>query len=152
MKPRAAVILIENDRIALIERYRAGKHYFVFPGGKIEAGETPAAAAKRETLEELGLVVKIGRLVAEVWYQGTPQYYFLVSRISGEFGCGKGKEMGSLADSEKGSHHPMWIAVEDLPAIPLLPGIMSGYTLESYRSNWPEQPLVIADTPTDASV
>ena len=151
MKPRAAIILIENDRIALIERYKAGRHYFVFPGGKIEAGEAPATAATRETLEELGLIVEVGRLVAEVWYQGTPQYYFLASRVSGEFGSGKGKEMGNSADSEKGSHHPIWVAVEDLPAIPLLPAIMAGYTLRNHHDNWPEQPLLIDDTPTDES-
>jgi 8-oxo-dGTP diphosphatase len=152
VKARAAVVLIEKDRIALIERYRAGKHYFVFPGGKIEAGETPEVAAKRETLEELGLIVEIRRLVAEVWYLGTPQYYFLASRISGKFGTGKGKEMDSLADSEKGSHQPLWIPVENLPAIPLLPSIMSGYTLEGYSGNWPDDPLLIDDTPTDESV
>jgi len=31
-----------------------------FPGGKVEAGETPAAAAARECLEETGLAVRIG--------------------------------------------------------------------------------------------
>lgn len=76
MKARAAIILILEDKIALIERYRRGVHYFVFPGGKIDEGETPAQAAKRETKEELGLEVEIGRMVAEVWYLGSPQYYF----------------------------------------------------------------------------
>ena len=85
MKPRAAVVLIQNDKIALIERYRSGKHYLVFPGGKIEAGEIAAFAAKREIKEELGLDVEIGQMVAEVWYEETPQYYFLGHAIGGQF-------------------------------------------------------------------
>jgi len=36
-----------------------------FPGGKVEAGESPAAAAARECLEETGLAVRIGPLIDE---------------------------------------------------------------------------------------
>lgn len=34
-----------------------------FPGGKIESGETPTAAAQRECLEEAGLHVVVGELL-----------------------------------------------------------------------------------------
>lgn len=34
-----------------------------FPGGKVEAGESAAAAAARECLEETGLAVRIGPLI-----------------------------------------------------------------------------------------
>jgi 8-oxo-dGTP diphosphatase len=152
MKPRAAVILILNDKIALIERHRSGRHYFVFPGGKIETGETPAAAAKREIMEELGLEVKIGMLIAEVWYQGSPQYYFLADRIGGQFGHGSGAEMSSQSDSEKGSHQPVWLRMDYLHKYQVLPKLVADFIWKSHHSKWPEQPLVVKDRPPDEPV
>ncbi len=152
MKARAAVILILNDKIALIERHRSGSHYFVFPGGKIESGETPATAAQREIMEELGLQVKIGRLLAEVWYKGSPQYYFLAERIGGQFGHGSGDEMGSSPDSEKGSHQPVWLRVDDLHKHQVLPKMVADFVFKSHHSRWPEQPLVVTDRPPDEAI
>jgi 8-oxo-dGTP pyrophosphatase MutT (NUDIX family) len=44
---RAAVVIVENGRVALIERVRDGRTYFVFPGGRVESGESPQQAAVR---------------------------------------------------------------------------------------------------------
>lgn len=55
-----AVVLRGGD--ALIGRRGAGgalAGVWEFPGGKVEAGETPAAAAVRECFEETGLAVEI---------------------------------------------------------------------------------------------
>ena len=152
MKARAAVILIRNDKIALIERHRSDKHYFVFPGGKIEENETPAQAARREIMEELGLDVRIGKMVAEVWYLGTPQYYFLAEQIGGQFGHGSGTEMTSQADTEKGAYHPVWLRVNDLPKYQVLPKMVAEFVWKSHQSNWLGQPLVVTDRPPDEPV
>jgi 8-oxo-dGTP diphosphatase len=149
VKARAAVVLIQNDRIALIERMRYGKHYFTYPGGKVKIDESPKEAASREAWEELGLVLKIGVLVAEIWYKGTPQYYFLAESIQGEFGLGIGAEMSSSSDSEKGSYLPIWLEINKLLDEPVLPNMMSQYVWKSYREGWPEKPLVITDQPPD---
>jgi 8-oxo-dGTP pyrophosphatase MutT (NUDIX family) len=45
---RAAVVIVENGRVALIERVRDRHTYFVFPGGRAEDGESPQQAAVRE--------------------------------------------------------------------------------------------------------
>lgn len=52
MRTRAGIVLIEDDKVALIERHRAGLDYFVFPGG-VDEGETPEQAAVREARELL---------------------------------------------------------------------------------------------------
>jgi 8-oxo-dGTP diphosphatase len=141
VKPRAAVILIENNKIALIERYRSGQHYFVFPGGKVKSGESPIEAAARETEEELGLKVKIGSLVAEVYYLGVPQYYFLAEPISGLFGNGDGAEMSSLPGSEKGSYYPIWMAIDSHYHKPVLPKNIAEFIMKSFQEGWPKNPL-----------
>ncbi len=61
MRIRAGIVLIEGDKVALIERHRAGLEYFVFPGGGVDEGESPEQAAIRETMEELGVEVIIKR-------------------------------------------------------------------------------------------
>jgi 8-oxo-dGTP pyrophosphatase MutT (NUDIX family) len=146
VKARAAVIIIENDKIALIKRYRLSRHYFVFPGGKIKTDETPVEAAAREAEEELGLKVIIGSMVAEVWYQGTPQYYFLAESVDGQFGQGSGAEMNSPPDSEKGSYLPVWVNIDTLLDHPLLPKPMAEFIWESYHEGWPDTPLLATDS------
>jgi 8-oxo-dGTP diphosphatase len=56
-------VLLEQDGRVLIAQRPAGKHLageWEFPGGKIEANETPAEALTREITEELGCSLVIG--------------------------------------------------------------------------------------------
>lgn len=48
--------------------YGEHKGWWEFPGGKIEAEETPQEALKREILEELSVTIKVGSLIKTVEY------------------------------------------------------------------------------------
>lgn len=57
-----AAILTDGDRVLVCQR-RAGSRFglkWEFPGGKVEAGETPEACLQRELREELGIQVEVG--------------------------------------------------------------------------------------------
>ena len=60
MLPVVAAALVDADRRVLLQQRPAGKSLaglWEFPGGKVEAGETPEEALIRELEEELGIVV-----------------------------------------------------------------------------------------------
>jgi len=65
-----AVAMTDHEGRVLVQRRPAGKAMaglWEFPGGKIEAGETPEAALVRELREELGIVVETSHLVPAVF-------------------------------------------------------------------------------------
>ncbi|MCF7553761.1 NUDIX hydrolase [Pseudonocardia sp. WMMC193] len=57
--PDVVVAVITGPEGVLLIRRRDDVPPWVFPGGKVEAGESPAAAARREVLEETGVDVAI---------------------------------------------------------------------------------------------
>jgi ADP-ribose pyrophosphatase YjhB (NUDIX family) len=60
---RVTGVLIEDDRILLLNQDTDGPRTWSLPGGKVEDGETLADALMREMREETGLEVRPGRLL-----------------------------------------------------------------------------------------
>jgi 8-oxo-dGTP diphosphatase len=156
MSYRAGILLLQEDKIALIERYRGGLHYFTFPGGHVDEGETPEQAAIRETQEELGLQVTLKQLVAKVGWQGKWQYYYLAEAVGGTFGTGNGQEMVK-PPPERGTYRPMWMPVADLLDRPVLPRQLAALVFRTMqharngaptKKRWPEEPVVIPEAQT----
>jgi 8-oxo-dGTP diphosphatase len=93
---RAAVVLRDERRVALIRRVRDGHTYFDFPGGGIRAGEQPADTAVREA-RELGVNVVLGpRLLIEE-FRGETSHYYSAAVVGGEFAA-----------------EPVWMELEEL--------------------------------------
>ncbi|HUK16840.1 MAG TPA: (deoxy)nucleoside triphosphate pyrophosphohydrolase [Bryobacteraceae bacterium] len=86
-----AAILEREGRILICRRRPEQSHslQWEFPGGKVEAGETPEQALARELQEELGIAGAEGELIAsyEYAYPGKAPirlFFFRVHSYSGE--------------------------------------------------------------------
>lgn len=62
-----AAIIIKNHQVFATQRgYGEWKDWWEFPGGKIEAGECPQEALKREIKEELDAEICVGKLLQTI--------------------------------------------------------------------------------------
>jgi len=144
MRNRSGIILIEDNKLALIERHRAEKHYFAFPGGGIDEGETPEQAAIRETEEELGIMVEIKQKTAEVLFNGNTQFYFLAKKLSGEFGTGTGEEYGEY-NPIHGTYLPIWMPLAEVLTNNVLPHELAELVVHSAKEGWSAEPVIIIE-------
>jgi 8-oxo-dGTP pyrophosphatase MutT (NUDIX family) len=70
MSSAAAALYDKTGRVLVVKAHY--KHYWSFPGGVVDAGETPRLAAVRETAEEVGLLVDADAL----------KFVIIVDRVS----------------------------------------------------------------------
>jgi 8-oxo-dGTP diphosphatase len=64
-----AAIIRKGDKIFATQRgYGEWKDWWEFPGGKMEAGETPEEALKREIREELSTEISVDEFLCTVEY------------------------------------------------------------------------------------
>jgi len=141
MSYRAGIVLLQADTVALIERQRAGLHYFTFPGGHVDKGESPEQAAIRETEEELGLQVTLKQMLAQFFWHGQYQYYYLGEVTGGTFGSGSGEEM-LAPHPERGTYHPVWMPVAELLDQPVKPSQLAEMVARCSKEGWPEEPVI----------
>lgn len=86
-----AGLLVRGDEILCCQRTGEQAHPFKweFPGGKIEAGETPEQALRRELEEELGIVAAVGPRMSLLTHSYVPGaavelHFFRVDHWHGE--------------------------------------------------------------------
>ena len=109
----AAVIFDEQGRIFATQRgYGEWKDWWEFPGGKIEPGETPQQALKREIREELDAEIEVGELLRTIDYD-YPTFH-LTMRC---FKCKLSESHVKLLEHEAAR----WLAPSELHSVQWLP-------------------------------
>jgi 8-oxo-dGTP diphosphatase len=110
IKPAVSMAIItKGDRVLMVRRrQQEGKLLWAFPGGGIEAGETPEQAAVREVAEEVALEAKAVRVLgARVHPQtGADMTYVACEAVAGEARVEDDEELAEVA----------WITLEEIPA------------------------------------
>jgi 8-oxo-dGTP diphosphatase len=116
-RSRACAAIIKNGLILMVLHQIPERHFWTLPGGGIEPGETPEQAAIREVMEEVGMEVKIVRLLyvetRTDWYS----YCFLAEPVgSVEPSLGVDPEEIHLPPSERILQALGWQSFKDMQA------------------------------------
>ena len=118
-----AAIIQDGDKIFATQRgYGEFKDGWEFPGGKIEQGETPQQALKREIEEELDTEITVGNLLTVVEYD-YPKFHlsmqcFLCTITSGKL---------TLKEHEAAK----WLTRDQLDSVAWLPADVK--VVEAYK-------------------
>ena len=114
IKQVVAALFVRGDEVLCCQRteYQALSLKWEFPGGKIEAGEKPPEALKRELEEELGIQAEIGCKVAQLQHtylngNAVELHFFKVEQYEGELQNRIFREI-------------RWVHRRDLPALDFL--------------------------------
>ena len=108
-----AAIIVRDGRIFATQRgYGDWKDWWECPGGKVEPGESPEDALKREIREELATEIEVDELLTTVEYD-YPKFHltmhcYLCTIISGDL---------SLLEHEDAR----WLAIDELDSVKWLP-------------------------------
>lgn len=108
-----AAVIRDGDRVFATQRgYGDYKGWWEFPGGKIETGETPEEALKREIHEELTADIRVEEFIATVEYD-YPEFHLSMDC----FFCSLKNGSLTLLEAEDAA----WLAKEDIYSVKWLP-------------------------------
>ena len=108
-----AAIICKEDKIFATQRgYGDFKDWWEFPGGKMEAGETPEEALKREIREELSTEIIVEKFICTVEYD-YPKFHLTMHC----FLCSLLTEALHLNEHEAAK----WLTKEDWESVKWLP-------------------------------
>ena len=136
MAERVRAIIVKDGKIILIKRTKPNSTYWVFPGGRVEAGETKQQALVREVKEELGLDIAVKDLLtslpsAHPEMLDTTEYFFIAEIIGGQLGFGTGPEY-QHESNYLGSYKLEWVEISELSKIDLRPVEVRDLVIEKY--------------------
>ena len=118
IRHRIAGIYAKSGKILLVKHRKAGREYYLLPGGGQEIGESATDALEREWQEELSLRIKPGQFLfcgesvpAEARRTQVFQMVFRVDAIEGQIDV---KREGALAGYD-------WVPINQLDEIAFFP-------------------------------
>ena len=119
IRPRVAVVLVEDGKILLMKHRKGEREYWVLPGGGVEFGETLEEAGMRELMEETGLEVRLMHLlfisesIPPDKHRHVQNFYFQGKRVGGS----------EILGEEPGLAGMQWHELEDLPHLMIYPQV-----------------------------
>jgi ADP-ribose pyrophosphatase YjhB (NUDIX family) len=136
---RVRAIIIDSNKILLINRVKRENSYWVVPGGGVGQDESHEHAIKRECLEELGVKIRVRRLFLrrigdKPGMEGQHEFFYLCDMVGGKVGTGQGPEF-QPGTQYKGEYKISWVDLKKLPDLNLKPEEVKEKIIQEYLLN-----------------
>ena len=146
-KIRTGAVIINGDTVLLIHRINPNRsedqrEYYVFPGGGVEAEETPEEGVLREVAEETSLTVRIEKVLCRL-RRGqrdkerngyTDEIYYLCQYVSGEPKLDETSPEKQKTDGQR--YSPGWYPIKDIIPLNLYPAEVKHLVIEGAQTGF----------------
>ncbi len=112
-------IIIKDDKLVVMERWKGDEHFFVFPGGHIEPNEAMEECVTREVLEEFGIKIKPKKLIYTYQFGNSHQGFFVCDWLCGDIHRTDAEEY--TMPNRNGEYNPTTIPLSQLSRYKLYP-------------------------------
>ena len=121
-----AVVVDDRARLLMVLRgHEPSKGCWSVPGGRVEAGETDAAATAREVLEETGLRVEVGAMVGTVERAAPGGRVYVIRDYHCRLSDGQSPEGLRAGDD---ADDAAWLTPGQVRALDTAPGLVEALT------------------------
>jgi ADP-ribose pyrophosphatase YjhB (NUDIX family) len=140
-------IIFEGNKILLMHRNKHGSEYYTLVGGRINEGENPEEALKREIYEETGMLLTGARLVFTE--EHAPPYndqliYLCSVAPHEEVTIHEASEEGFMNRIGINTHQPVWAHLSSFAGIQFRTIQLHAAILEALKKGFPDQPVKLS--------
>jgi 8-oxo-dGTP diphosphatase len=129
---RATAIVVRENKLLMIHRFKNGEEYYVLPGGSVEDGETAEAATVRELEEETSLKARVVSKEGDFIENEILHSLYFCEAEDGEVKIKEDSIEAQIAD-ENNVFMPLWVDIEALPDLVIYPGFTKDFLLSYFK-------------------
>ena len=143
MRYASRAVVIKDNQLLLMHRNKFGMEYYALVGGGVDPGETPEQALYREVTEEASITIANERLVIleDAGKMYGIQYIYLCDYVSGEPVLHPASIEQAITADGKNLYTPLWLPLDKLPDVTLLPAELKATILDCLKHGWPTEPI-----------
>jgi ADP-ribose pyrophosphatase YjhB (NUDIX family) len=149
MSTAVRAIIIENDKLLMMQRNKYGSEYFTLVGGRVNEGESREQALHREIREETGLMITTSRLVyVEDHAEPYNSQYIYLCEVAPHAAVGLEitSEEANMNSYGMNIHQPTWVPIRAFEHLPFrTPQLHEAISkaIKKGKLKFPDEPITL---------